>query len=63
MGRRWILLGAPAAQRNGGLPPQEHELVRLLASGAKDDAIARALGIGLRTERRMVAELIERIGT
>ncbi|MER0446535.1 LuxR family transcriptional regulator [Streptomyces sp. Edi4] len=55
-------LGTPAPPRNGGLTPQEHELVRLLASGAKDDAIARTLGIGLRTERRMVAELADRIG-
>ncbi|MEV8566899.1 LuxR family transcriptional regulator [Streptomyces sp. NPDC051322] len=55
-------LGVPAPPDDGGLTPQERELIRLLASGAKDDAIARALGIGLRTERRMVAELSERIG-
>ena len=34
----------------------------LLASGLKDEAIARQLGIGERTVRRRVAELADRLG-
>ncbi|MQY12490.1 hypothetical protein SRB5_26240 [Streptomyces sp. RB5] len=55
-------LGEPPQVHDCGLTPQERELIRLLATGAKDDTIARALGIGLRTERRMVAELADRLG-
>ncbi|SED36641.1 regulatory protein, luxR family [Streptomyces sp. 2112.3] len=42
--------------------PQERELLRMLAHGDKDEAVARALGVSVRTERRMVAELLARIG-
>ncbi|GHJ36768.1 LuxR C-terminal-related transcriptional regulator [Streptomyces sp. TS71-3] len=45
----------------GELTPQERKLLQLLATGLTDDAVARALGIGVRTERRMVAELMERL--
>ncbi|AUG78036.1 Transcriptional regulator [Kitasatospora sp. MMS16-BH015] len=54
-------MGRPVVPVNGGLTPQERELLRLLASGLTDDAVARALGIGVRTERRIVAELMERL--
>ncbi|SCD54243.1 regulatory protein, luxR family, partial [Streptomyces sp. di50b] len=45
-----------------GLTPQEHKLLQLLATGLTDEAVARTLGIGVRTERRMTAELMERLG-
>lgn len=41
--------------------PQETEILRLLASGAKDEAIARALGVSLRTTRRSIADLMHRL--
>ncbi|HEX6967244.1 MAG TPA: helix-turn-helix domain-containing protein [Micromonosporaceae bacterium] len=40
--------------------PVEQSVLRLLATGAKDDAIARALGTSVRTVRRVIAELSER---
>ncbi|MET9295517.1 helix-turn-helix transcriptional regulator [Streptomyces sp. NPDC003077] len=42
--------------------PQERELLRMLARGDKDEAVARALGVSVRTERRMVADLLARTG-
>jgi DNA-binding CsgD family transcriptional regulator/sugar-specific transcriptional regulator TrmB len=45
-----------------GLTPQERKLLQLLATGLTDEAVARALGIGVRTERRIMAELMERLG-
>lgn len=38
------------------------EILEQLASGCKDEAAARALGVGLRTYRRRVAELMEVLG-
>jgi DNA-binding NarL/FixJ family response regulator len=38
------------------------ELLRLLATGMKDEAIARDLGISLRTLGRRMATLLERLG-
>ena len=44
-------------------PADEHRrLLMLLASGLKDEAIARQLGIGERTVRRRVAALADRLG-
>ncbi|MFJ2187228.1 response regulator transcription factor [Kitasatospora sp. NPDC087861] len=37
-------------------------LLRLLASGLKDETIARRLGLSLRTVRRRVADILERLG-
>ncbi len=47
-------LGSPA--------DEQQRLLMLLASGLKDEAIARQLGIGERTVRRRVAELADRLG-
>ncbi|GAB2956911.1 helix-turn-helix domain-containing protein [Streptomyces pseudoechinosporeus] len=47
---------------DSGLTPQERKLLQLLATGLTDEAVARALGIGVRTERRIMAELMERLG-
>ncbi|GIH72225.1 helix-turn-helix transcriptional regulator [Sphaerimonospora thailandensis] len=41
---------------------QERELLRLLAQGLTDEATSKKLGIGLRTHRRMVAGLMDRLG-
>jgi DNA-binding CsgD family transcriptional regulator len=46
----------------GPLSPDDAELVSLLASGVKDEAVARQLGISVRTARRRIAELMDRLG-
>jgi DNA-binding CsgD family transcriptional regulator len=43
------------------LTAHEAEVLRLLAGGAKDEQVARALGISLRTARRITAGLSERL--
>jgi len=40
----------------------DRQLLRLLASGFKDEAIARYLGWGVRTVRRRVAKLMDELG-
>lgn len=40
---------------------QHRELLRLLAQGFTDEAAARRLGVSLRTERRLISELMERL--
>jgi hypothetical protein len=42
--------------------PAEVLLLTLLADGLKDEAAARALGVSVRTVRRMVAEFMDRLG-
>ncbi|MEV4432764.1 helix-turn-helix transcriptional regulator [Streptomyces sp. NPDC049555] len=42
--------------------PQNRQLLQLLAQGHTDEVAARKLGISLRTERRMISELSERLG-
>lgn len=49
----------PGARRDVG---QDRQLLILLASGVKDEAIARYLGWGLRTVRRRVAKLMDELG-
>jgi len=46
---------------NSPLTPHEAEVLRLLAGGAKDEQVARLLGISLRTARRITANLSERL--
>jgi DNA-binding CsgD family transcriptional regulator len=46
---------------NAPLTPQESEVLRLLAGGAKDEQVARLLGISLRTARRITAGLADRV--
>jgi DNA-binding CsgD family transcriptional regulator/DNA-binding MarR family transcriptional regulator len=43
------------------LRPEERELLQLLGRGMKDEAVARALGISIRTVRRMINILSERL--
>lgn len=44
-----------------GLTAQEAQLLRLLTQGLTDEIAARRLGIGLRTVRRMMADLMGRL--
>ncbi|MHB9856769.1 helix-turn-helix transcriptional regulator [Streptomyces sp. YIM S03343] len=44
------------------LSEEERSLTRLLAAGMKDEAVARHMGVSLRTLRRRVSELQERLG-
>lgn len=44
------------------LTPVQAEIVRLMAGGAKDGAVARQLGVSVRTVRRLTAELAARLG-
>ncbi|MFG3053611.1 LuxR C-terminal-related transcriptional regulator [Kitasatospora sp. NPDC048239] len=41
---------------------QERELIRQLAQGAKDEIAAKKLGIGRRTARHRMSELMTRLG-
>ncbi|WP_213453306.1 helix-turn-helix transcriptional regulator [Rhizomonospora bruguierae] len=45
-----------------GLTSQGKELLRLLAAGLTDEAAAKRLGVSERTARRLMAELMERLG-
>ncbi|MFF0338520.1 LuxR C-terminal-related transcriptional regulator [Kribbella sp. NPDC004875] len=52
---------APDDRDDSPLTPHESEVLRLLAGGAKDEQVARLLGISLRTARRITANLSERL--
>ncbi len=54
-------LGGEAQLHQGSLTGPERELLRMLANGAKDETAARQLGVSVRTVRRMMAELAERL--
>ncbi|WP_157916328.1 helix-turn-helix transcriptional regulator [Streptomyces xinghaiensis] len=56
--------GAPAgrAQTARDYTPREREVLALLATGAKDESIARRLGISERTLRRLMTQLVEKLG-
>ncbi|MGW2649782.1 LuxR C-terminal-related transcriptional regulator [Streptomyces sp. NPDC001393] len=58
-----VPLGAATTRdTHTGLTPAERELLTLLARGMTDEAAAKRLGIGLRTVRRQMATLMERLG-
>jgi DNA-binding CsgD family transcriptional regulator len=46
----------------GGLAEADLETLRLLATGIKDEAIARQLGVSMRTARRRISGLLARLG-
>lgn len=48
----------PPALSHERLTLRHLEVARMLADGAKDEAVARALGVSLRTARRLVQELM-----
>ncbi|MFF8595536.1 LuxR C-terminal-related transcriptional regulator [Streptomyces sp. NPDC015220] len=53
--------GQPA--RGGdGLTEQQRAALRMLASGMKDEKVARNLGVSLRTVSRMISELMQELG-
>ncbi|WP_048583533.1 helix-turn-helix transcriptional regulator [Streptomyces viridochromogenes] len=60
------LMASPvlAAEDNGGgeLSPQQRVMLRAMASGMKDEAVARELGVSIRTYRRLLANLMELMG-
>jgi DNA-binding CsgD family transcriptional regulator len=45
-----------------GMSQQHDEILRMLASGLRDDGIARRMGVSTRTVRRLVAEAMEQLG-
>lgn len=47
---------------NGAYTPQEREVLGLLAAGAKDEAIARRLGCSERTLRRLMTQILDKLG-
>ncbi|MEV4621152.1 helix-turn-helix domain-containing protein [Asanoa sp. NPDC049573] len=57
---------APHASTHGASPPEPHEgtnaLLTLLASGLTDEAIARSLGLSLRTVQRRIHDLMSLLG-
>lgn len=48
-------------QGDEALTPVQLEILRLMAAGAKDGAVARQLGVSVRTVRRITAELAARL--
>jgi DNA-binding CsgD family transcriptional regulator len=57
-----VPLGAIRSRDPGtGLAEPERELLRLLAGGLTDEGAARRLGVSLRTVRRMMASVMERL--
>ncbi|WBB77732.1 helix-turn-helix transcriptional regulator [Micromonospora sp. WMMD882] len=53
--------GEPLPVDGDGLNPQGKQLLLMLAEGYTDEMAARKLGVSLRTVRRMVADLMERL--
>ncbi|MET9951986.1 helix-turn-helix transcriptional regulator [Streptomyces sp. NPDC006339] len=54
--------GEAPARGGPEVSPQEITLLKLLADGMTDEAAARKLGVSLRTERRMITDLSNRLG-
>lgn len=58
-----VPLGMPAKSDSpAGLSPTDRHLLRLLGDGLTDDAAAKRLGISARTVRRIMADLMVRLG-
>ncbi|MGF1431188.1 LuxR C-terminal-related transcriptional regulator [Kitasatospora sp. LaBMicrA B282] len=57
-----IPFGAPKERDEQGLTRQEQELLRLLGQGCTDEAAGKQLGLSVRTVRRIMADLMERLG-
>ena len=57
-------IAVPGLEGSGGEDPQGERrlLLHQLTRGAKDEQIARALGVSLRTVRRRVADVMEELG-
>jgi DNA-binding CsgD family transcriptional regulator len=63
----WMTASEPAdvprSLGSGTLTDQQRAVLHLLATGAKDGAIARSLGVSTRTVTRLVAEIAALLGT
>ncbi|MEV7928634.1 MULTISPECIES: helix-turn-helix transcriptional regulator [unclassified Kitasatospora] len=63
--RTWEAAVPIADDRAGGEPvglsPGEREVLRLLSTGLTDEAVAKRLGVSVRTVRRQMAALMERL--
>ena len=57
-----VEFGAPLPENADGLTPQEQAVLQLLAQGYTDDAVARKLGVSVRTSRRITAAIAQRLG-
>ena len=57
-----LLIGRPYGQASGGLTAREVEVLRLLASGKTNRAIARELGLSEKTVARHVSNTFAKIG-
>jgi hypothetical protein len=57
-----VPISAGAVRDAGGLTPELHEVLQLLTTGLKDEAIARQLGTSMRTTRRRIASLLAALG-
>lgn len=57
-----VPLGDESVHADTELTGQERELLRLLSQGLTDEAAARRLGVSLRTVRRMMAIIMQRLG-
>jgi predicted transcriptional regulator/DNA-binding CsgD family transcriptional regulator len=53
---------APEMPGQAGLSAGDHRLLALLAAGATDDAIGRAIGCSMRTVQRRIRELMHLVG-
>ncbi|MBV2357823.1 LuxR C-terminal-related transcriptional regulator [Streptomyces sp. J2-1] len=56
-----VPLGTRTSGTGDGLSATERELLKLLAGGITDEGAARRLGVSLRTVRRQMASLMERL--
>ncbi|GAB3870656.1 LuxR C-terminal-related transcriptional regulator [Dactylosporangium cerinum] len=57
-----VPLGASRARDRKGVTAQEAELLKLLSQGHTDESAAKRLGLSERSARRMMADLMERLG-
>ncbi|MFF0432816.1 LuxR C-terminal-related transcriptional regulator [Streptomyces sp. NPDC004327] len=51
----------PAGNRGDGLTEQQRAALRMLASGVKDEQVARSLGVSLRTVSRLISEVMHEL--
>ncbi|MEU3606697.1 helix-turn-helix domain-containing protein [Streptomyces sp. NPDC035033] len=52
----------PGGSDGDGLTEQQRTVLRMLASGIKDEQVARALGVSLRTVSRLISEVMHELG-
>lgn len=56
-----VPMGHVVRREENGVTAQERELLRLLAQGLTDEVVGKRLGLGVRTVRRMVADISDRL--